>query len=45
MFNNLVPISLLVTFETVKFIQAIFINMDEEMEFTAEDGSKIPCNV
>ncbi|XP_039266166.2 phospholipid-transporting ATPase IB-like isoform X2 [Styela clava] len=31
LYNNLVPISLLVTLEVVKFIQAIFINSDIEM--------------
>ncbi|KAF5285620.1 hypothetical protein FQR65_LT13101 [Abscondita terminalis] len=31
LFNNLIPISLQVTLEVVRFIQAIFINMDSEM--------------
>ncbi|XP_066252376.1 probable phospholipid-transporting ATPase IA isoform X2 [Euwallacea similis] len=31
LFNNLIPISLQVTLEVVRFIQAIFINMDREM--------------
>ncbi|KAF5302279.1 hypothetical protein FQA39_LY10318 [Lamprigera yunnana] len=31
LFNNLIPISLQVTLEVVRFIQAIFINMDIEM--------------
>ncbi|XP_050297627.1 probable phospholipid-transporting ATPase IA isoform X3 [Anthonomus grandis grandis] len=31
LFNNLIPISLQVTLEVVRFIQAIFINMDRQM--------------
>nr|XP_032811396.1 phospholipid-transporting ATPase IA isoform X1 [Petromyzon marinus] len=31
LYNNLIPISLLVTLEVVKFIQAFFINWDSEM--------------
>ncbi|KAG5863820.1 hypothetical protein JTB14_001064 [Gonioctena quinquepunctata] len=31
LFNNLIPISLQVTLEVVRFVQAIFINMDSEM--------------
>ncbi|XP_028136313.2 probable phospholipid-transporting ATPase IA isoform X2 [Diabrotica virgifera virgifera] len=31
LFNNLIPISLQVTLEVVRFVQAIFINMDAEM--------------
>ncbi|XP_056637997.1 probable phospholipid-transporting ATPase IA isoform X1 [Diorhabda sublineata] len=34
LFNNLIPISLQVTLEVVRFIQAIFINMDVEMYHT-----------
>jgi len=31
LFNNLIPISLQVTLEVVRFVQATFINMDIEM--------------
>ncbi|CAG9857925.1 unnamed protein product [Phyllotreta striolata] len=37
LFNNLVPISLQVTLELVRFIQAIFINMDREMYHAETD--------
>ncbi|KAI8508816.1 Phospholipid-transporting ATPase IA [Branchiostoma belcheri] len=37
LYNNLIPISLQVTLELVKFIQAIFINMDIEMYHEASD--------
>ncbi|KAI4463660.1 putative phospholipid-transporting atpase [Holotrichia oblita] len=37
LFNNLVPISLQVTLEVVRFIQAIFINMDKEMYYEETD--------
>ncbi|XP_078481607.1 putative phospholipid-transporting ATPase IA isoform X1 [Ciona intestinalis] len=37
LYNNLVPISLLVTLEVVKFIQAIFINSDLDMYFEPTD--------
>ncbi|XP_047410286.1 phospholipid-transporting ATPase IB-like [Sciurus carolinensis] len=33
LYHNLVPISLLLTLETVKFIQAQFINWDEDMHY------------
>ena len=33
LYNNLIPISLLVTLEFVKFIQANFINNDNDMEY------------
>ncbi|MEE6462129.1 hypothetical protein FKM82_001508 [Ascaphus truei] len=33
LFNNLIPISLLVTLEVVKFIQAYFINWDVDMHY------------
>ena len=32
LYNNVVPISLLVTIEVVKYVQAILISFDEEME-------------
>uniref|UniRef100_A0A4W3IKA7 Phospholipid-transporting ATPase n=1 Tax=Callorhinchus milii TaxID=7868 RepID=A0A4W3IKA7_CALMI len=35
LFNNLIPISLLVTLEVVKFVQALFINWDEDMIYEA----------
>ncbi|XP_062856750.1 phospholipid-transporting ATPase IA isoform X2 [Trichomycterus rosablanca] len=35
LFNNLIPISLLVTLEVIKFIQAYFINWDTDMLFEA----------
>ncbi|BFZ14729.1 hypothetical protein BsWGS_17768 [Bradybaena similaris] len=34
LFNNLIPISLQVTLEMVKFIQAIFINWDQDMYYS-----------
>eukprot|EP00794_Sanderia_malayensis_P006961 gene6961-7746_t len=37
LFNNLIPISLPVTLEVVKFIQAMFINMDEDMYYEEND--------
>ncbi|XP_048517503.1 probable phospholipid-transporting ATPase IA isoform X3 [Dendroctonus ponderosae] len=37
LFNNLIPISLQVTLEVVRFIQAIFINMDREMYHAETD--------
>ncbi|XP_022914487.2 probable phospholipid-transporting ATPase IA [Onthophagus taurus] len=37
LFNNLVPISLQVTLEVVRFMQAIFINMDREMYYAETD--------
>ncbi|XP_049826027.1 probable phospholipid-transporting ATPase IA isoform X3 [Aethina tumida] len=37
LFNNLIPISLQVTLEVVRFIQAIFINMDIEMYHAETD--------
>ncbi|XP_035282021.1 probable phospholipid-transporting ATPase IA isoform X1 [Anguilla anguilla] len=33
LFNNLIPISLLVTLEVIKFIQAFFINWDPDMHY------------
>ena len=37
LYNNLIPISLQVTLELVKFLQAYFINCDEEM-YDKENG-------
>lgn len=37
LFNNLIPISLTVTLEVVKFIQAIFINLDIDMYYDETD--------
>uniref|UniRef100_A0A670ZU41 Phospholipid-transporting ATPase n=1 Tax=Pseudonaja textilis TaxID=8673 RepID=A0A670ZU41_PSETE len=37
LFNNLIPISLLVTLEVVKFIQAYFINWDIDMHYELTD--------
>ncbi|NWU25688.1 AT8A1 ATPase, partial [Dyaphorophyia castanea] len=37
LFNNLIPISLLVTLEVVKFIQAYFINWDTDMHYEPTD--------
>ncbi|XP_044255942.1 phospholipid-transporting ATPase IA isoform X12 [Tribolium madens] len=37
LFNNLIPISLQVTLEVVRFIQAIFINMDIKMYHSESD--------
>ncbi|XP_022807594.1 phospholipid-transporting ATPase IA-like [Stylophora pistillata] len=37
LFNNLIPISLTVTLEVVKFIQAIFINLDIDMYYDKTD--------
>lgn len=42
-FGNLVPISLMVSLETVKFIQAILIHMDRELVSFKEE--EIPCEV
>uniref|UniRef100_A0A8C5PGP7 Phospholipid-transporting ATPase n=1 Tax=Leptobrachium leishanense TaxID=445787 RepID=A0A8C5PGP7_9ANUR len=39
LFNNLIPISLLVTLEVVKFIQAYFINWDVDMHYEPSDTS------
>nr|XP_060484331.1 phospholipid-transporting ATPase IB-like [Panthera onca] len=33
LYHNLIPISLLVTLEIVKYIQALFINWDEDMHY------------
>ncbi|XP_029917738.1 phospholipid-transporting ATPase IA isoform X7 [Myripristis murdjan] len=33
LFNNLIPISLLVTLEVIKFVQAFFINWDTDMHY------------
>ncbi|XP_060531020.1 probable phospholipid-transporting ATPase IA isoform X2 [Cylas formicarius] len=41
LFNNLIPISLQVTLEVVRFIQAIFINMDVEMYHEETDTPAI----
>ncbi|XP_026863862.1 phospholipid-transporting ATPase IB isoform X1 [Electrophorus electricus] len=37
LYNNLIPISLLVTLEVVKFTQALFINWDMEMYYSETD--------
>uniref|UniRef100_A0A672U9R6 Phospholipid-transporting ATPase n=1 Tax=Strigops habroptila TaxID=2489341 RepID=A0A672U9R6_STRHB len=37
LFNNLIPISLLVTLEVVKFVQAYFINWDIDMHYEPTD--------
>jgi len=37
LFNNLIPISLQVTLEVVRFVQATFINMDIEMYHAETD--------
>ncbi|XP_039601412.1 phospholipid-transporting ATPase IB isoform X2 [Polypterus senegalus] len=37
LYNNLIPISLLVTLEVVRFTQALFINWDTEMYFSETD--------
>ncbi|MBN3321692.1 AT8A2 ATPase, partial [Atractosteus spatula] len=37
LYNNLIPISLLVTLEVVKFTQALFINWDTEMYYAETD--------
>ncbi|XP_032231937.1 phospholipid-transporting ATPase IA isoform X2 [Nematostella vectensis] len=37
LYNNLIPISLTVTLEVVKFIQAIFINLDIDMYYAPSD--------
>ncbi|KAK0152284.1 Phospholipid-transporting ATPase IA [Merluccius polli] len=41
LFNNLIPISLLVTLELIKFIQAYFINWDMDMHYEATDMSAV----
>ena len=45
MFGNFVPISLLVSLETVKFIQAKFISQDDEYMTSYLDGVTTPCVV
>ncbi|XP_040835824.1 phospholipid-transporting ATPase IB-like [Ochotona curzoniae] len=37
LYHNLIPISLLVTLEIVKLIQALFINWDEDMHYKVND--------
>ncbi|KAB1267819.1 Phospholipid-transporting ATPase IB [Camelus dromedarius] len=37
LYHNLIPISLLVTLEIVKYIQALFINWDEDMHYKANN--------
>ena len=37
LYNNLIPISLLVTLEGVKFVQAYFVNWDSEMYYAPTD--------
>ncbi|XP_032170600.1 E3 ubiquitin-protein ligase RNF6 isoform X2 [Mustela erminea] len=37
LYHNLIPISLLVTLEIVKYIQAMFINWDEDMHYRGND--------
>ncbi|XP_051505050.1 probable phospholipid-transporting ATPase IA isoform X1 [Myxocyprinus asiaticus] len=37
LFNNLIPISLLVTLEVIKFVQAFFINWDTDMLYEANN--------
>lgn len=37
LFNNLIPISLQVTLEVVRYVQATFINMDAEMYHAETD--------
>ncbi|XP_055718597.1 probable phospholipid-transporting ATPase IA isoform X2 [Salvelinus fontinalis] len=41
LFNNLIPISLLVTLEVIKFIQAYFINWDMDMHYEPTDTSAV----
>ena len=41
LFNNLIPISLQVTLELVRFVQAIFINMDIEMYDSDSDTAAL----
>uniref|UniRef100_A0A8C0GQ82 Phospholipid-transporting ATPase n=1 Tax=Chelonoidis abingdonii TaxID=106734 RepID=A0A8C0GQ82_CHEAB len=41
LFNNLIPISLLVTLEVVKFIQAYFINWDIDMHYEPTDTASM----
>lgn len=45
MFGNFVPISLLVTLEMVKFIQAIAIAKDDEYMTSYANGVTTPCVV
>lgn len=42
LYNNLIPISLQVTLELVRFLQAIFINLDIDM-YHAESNSELGC--
>jgi len=43
--NTMIPISLIVTIEIVKFIQALFIQFDEDMFCAAKDkGAKVFCS-
>ncbi|XP_072832128.1 phospholipid-transporting ATPase IB-like isoform X1 [Vicugna pacos] len=37
LYHNLIPISLLVTLEIVKYVQALFINWDEDMHYKANN--------
>ncbi|XP_058545448.1 phospholipid-transporting ATPase IB-like isoform X3 [Neofelis nebulosa] len=37
LYHNLIPISLLVTLEIVKYIQALFINWDEDMHYEGDN--------
>uniref|UniRef100_A0A673SX93 Phospholipid-transporting ATPase n=1 Tax=Suricata suricatta TaxID=37032 RepID=A0A673SX93_SURSU len=37
LYHNFIPISLLVTLEIVKYVQALFINWDEEMHYEGND--------
>ncbi|XP_072554094.1 probable phospholipid-transporting ATPase IA isoform X1 [Paramormyrops kingsleyae] len=39
LFNNLIPISLLVTLEVIKFVQAFFISWDMDMHYEATNTS------
>ncbi|XP_077014989.1 phospholipid-transporting ATPase IB-like isoform X3 [Tamandua tetradactyla] len=39
LYHNLIPISLLVTLEIVKYIQALFINWDEDMHYEGNNTS------
>ncbi|KAL0961560.1 hypothetical protein UPYG_G00355480 [Umbra pygmaea] len=41
LFNNLIPISLLVTLEVIKFVQAYFINWDMDMHYEPSDTSAV----
>jgi magnesium-transporting ATPase (P-type) len=44
LYNNLIPISLQVTLELVRFLQAIFINLDIDM-YHAESNSKLKSKI